>query len=192
MATTHTQSGQATGIVRVPQGTWNVDPTHSSIEFRIKHMMIATVRGSFREFEGTIVAAEDVADSRVTGIVKAASIDTNEPTRDAHLRSADFFDTDHYPDIRFDSTRIEPVAGPDYRITGNLTIKDVTREIVLDGTVEGVERDPFGNERVGISTRGTIPRSEFGLAWQKALESGGLLLGDDVRILIDVSAIRAE
>src|SRR4051812_16034940 len=176
MAATHTQSGQVTGIVRVPEGTWNIDPTHSSIEFQIKHMMIATVRGRFRQFDGTIVAAEDIADSRVTGTVDAASIDTNESTRDEHLRSADFFDTEHYPEIRFESTRIEPVGGPDYRVKGNMTIKDVTREIVLDGTVEGVERDPFGNERVGISARGKIARSEFGLTWQRALESGGFLL----------------
>jgi|SRR3954452_6824880 len=186
-----TETEQATGIVRVPTGTWYVDPTHSSIEFEIKHMKIATVRGRFKEFEGTIVAAEAINDSYVTGVVKAASIDTNDPTRDDHLRSADFFDTEHYPEIRFASKRVEPLGGSQYRLVGDLTIKDVTREIELDATVEGVERDPFGNERLGVSARGKINRMDFGIKWQHPLETGGFLLGDEVKIIIDVSAIHA-
>jgi polyisoprenoid-binding protein YceI len=186
-----TQVQTQQGIVRVPTGTWQVDPTHSSIEFEIKHMMIATVRGRFTEFEGTLVAAEDIADSRAYGMVKAASIDTNSPDRDAHLRSPDFFDVEHYPEIRYESTRIEPLGGPLFRVTGDLTIKDVTREVQLEATVEGVQRDPWGNDRVGMSVRGTINRKDFGLSWQKALETGGFLVGDEVRILIDISAVRA-
>jgi polyisoprenoid-binding protein YceI len=186
---THTE--QSTEIVRVPLGTWHVDPTHSSIEFEIKHLKIATVRGRFKEFEGTIYAAEDIHHSRVAGVVKAASIDTNEPARDEHLRSADFFDTAHYPEIRFASTHIEPLGGPRFRVVGDLKIKDVTREVELESTVEGVERDPFGNERLGVSARGVINRQDFGLKWQHALESGGFLLGDEVKIVIDVSAIHA-
>jgi polyisoprenoid-binding protein YceI len=180
------------GIVRVPTGIWRVDPTHSSVEFEIKHMMIATVRGRFTEFEGTIEAAEDLADSRVQGRVAAASIDTNEPTRDEHLRSADFLDVEHYPYITFESTRIEPLGGPEYRLTGTLTIKDQTREISLDGRVEGAEQDPWGNERVGIRVRGSIDRREFGLTWQQLLETGGFLLGDEVRVLVDISAVKAD
>jgi polyisoprenoid-binding protein YceI len=186
-----TQLQTEQGVVRVPTGTWHVDPTHSSVEFEVKHMMIATVRGRFREFEGTIEAAEDVHDSRVYGVVKTASIDTNEPSRDAHLRSADFLDAERYPEIRFESTRIEPLGGADYRIHGKLTIKDVTREVSLDASVEGAEVDPWGNERVGIRVRGAINRGDFGLTWQKVLESGSFLIGDEVRILVDVSAVRA-
>ena len=180
------------GIVRVPTGIWHVDPTHSSVEFEVKHMMIATVRGLFNEFEGTIVAAEDIAESRVSGTVKAASIDTNDETRDAHLRSADFLDVERYPDIRFESTRIEPLGGPKFRLAGNLTLKDVTEEIEFDATVEGAERDPWGNDRVGIRVRGTLNRKDFGLTWQKTLESGGFLVGDEVKVLVDVSAVKGN
>jgi polyisoprenoid-binding protein YceI len=180
------------GIVRVPTGKWHVDPTHSSVEFEVKHMMIATVRGRFREFEGTIEAAEDINDSRVYGKVKAASIDTNDETRDAHLRSADFLDVETYPEITFDSTHIEPLGGPEFRVTGDLTIRGVTRTVELDSTVEGAEVDPWGNERVGIRIRGQIDRKEFGLTWQKLLESGGFLVGEDVKILVDVSAVKAS
>jgi polyisoprenoid-binding protein YceI len=187
-----TQLQTETGIVRVPTGTWHVDPAHSSVEFEVKHMMIATVRGRFREFEGTIEAAEDIADSRVYGVVKTGSIDTNEPDRDAHLRSADFLDTDTYPESRFESTRIEPLGGPRYRVVGDLTIRDVTREVQLEATVEGAERDPWGNDRVGVRLRGTIDRNDFGLRWQRILETGGFLVGDEVRLAVDVSAVKAE
>jgi len=142
------------GIVRVPTGTWNVDPAHSGVQFEVKHMMIATVHGRFKEFEGTIEAAEDINDSRVYGKVKVASIDTNDKTRDAHLRSADFLDVEKYAEITFESTHIEPLGGPEFRMTGDLTIKGVTRPVELDSTVEGAELDPWGNERVGIRVRG--------------------------------------
>ena len=178
------------GIVRVPTGTWTVDPVHSSVEFQIKHMMIATVKGRFTEFDGTIEAAPDIADSRVYGKVRTASVDTNEPTRDAHLRSADFFDVERYPEIVFESTRIEPLGGPRFRVVGELTIRDTTREVELDSTVEGSERDPWGNDRIGLRASGKIDRKEFGLTWQTLLESGGFLLGDEVKILVEVSAVR--
>jgi polyisoprenoid-binding protein YceI len=180
------------GIVRVPTGTWHVDPSHSSVEFEVKHMMIATVRGRFNEFEGTIEAAEDINNSRVYGKVKTASVDTNDETRDAHLRSADFFDVEKYPEITFESTHIEPLGGPEFRVTGDLTIKGITRSVELDSTVEGAEVDPWGNDRVGIRVRGKIDRKEFGLTWQKMLESGGFLVGEDVRIMIDISAVKAS
>jgi polyisoprenoid-binding protein YceI len=178
------------GVVRVPTGTWHVDPAHSSVEFEIKHMMIATVRGRFKEFEGAIVAAEDIADSRAWGVVQTASIDTNQADRDAHLRSPEFFDVERYPQIRFESTRIEPLGGPVFRVHGDLTIKEITRSVVLDATVEGAKRDPWGNERVGMRLGGTIDRKEFGLRWQQALETGGFLLGDAVKVQIDVSAVK--
>jgi polyisoprenoid-binding protein YceI len=180
------------GMVRVPAGTWNVDPVHSSASFEVKHMMIATVRGQFREFGGRLDAAEDdPANSLVTGWAKVASIDTGNAERDAHLRSPDFFDAERYPEIRFAATRIQHVEGGDYRVIGDLTIKDVTREIELTATVGGAAEDPWGNQRVGISARGTVDRTDFGLTWQQRLAAGGLLVGEKVTLLLDVSAVRA-
>jgi polyisoprenoid-binding protein YceI len=187
-----TQLQTEQGMVRVPAGTWKIDPAHSSVGFEVKHLMIATVRGRFTDFEGTLEAAEDnPSNSRAYGTVKVASIDTGEPDRDAHLRSPDFFDVERYPEMRFESTRIQHVEGGTYKIAGDLTIKDQTREIEVDATVEGAAEDPWGNERVGVSVRGTVNRTDFGLTWQKTLESGGLLVGEEVRIVIDISAVRA-
>jgi polyisoprenoid-binding protein YceI len=187
-----TQLQAEQGVVRVPTGTWKVDPTHSSVAFEVKHMMIATVRGHFREFEGTIETAEDIADSRAYGTVNVASIDTGNADRDAHLRSPDFFDVERFPETRFESTRIEPLGGPNFRMTGNLTLRDVTREVEMDATVQGAGVDPWGNERVGVAVRGTVNRTDFGLRWQQMLESGGFLVGEEVGILIDISAVRSE
>jgi polyisoprenoid-binding protein YceI len=179
------------GMRRVPAGTWQVDPAHSSVAFEVKHMMIATVRGQFREFEGTLEAAEDdPADSRAYGTVNVASIDTGNADRDAHLRSPDFFDVERYPQARFESTRIQHVEGGTYRIAGNLTIKDQTREVEFDACVDAAAEDPWGNERVGVSVRGTINRTDFGLNWQQKLETGRLLVGEEVKVLIDISAVR--
>jgi polyisoprenoid-binding protein YceI len=186
-----TQLQTEQGIVRVPTGTWTVDPDHSSVEFEVKHMMIATIRGRFREFDGVIVAAQDITESRVYGTVQTASIDTGSPERDAHLRSPEFFDVERYPEIRLESKRIEPQGGAVFLVVADLTIKDVTREVELAATVEGAQIDPWGNERVGVRVQGTIDRNDFGLHWQKLLESGGVLVGDEVRIFIYVSAVRA-
>jgi polyisoprenoid-binding protein YceI len=177
------------GIVRVPTGTWTVDPSHSSVEFRIKHMMISTVRGHFGEFEGTIEAAPEYRDSRVHGTIQAASIDTNETRRDEHLRSADFFDVENHPTIEFESTRIEHAGRGDYRVTGDLTMHGETHPVTLDVTVHGVTRDAQVQNRVGLEARGTLNRSEFGLRWQQALETGGVLVGDEVRISADIAAV---
>jgi polyisoprenoid-binding protein YceI len=180
------------GMVRVPAGTWRVDPAHSSAAFEVKHMMIATVRGQFREFDGTLEAAEDdPSNSRAWGSAKTASIDTGNEERDAHLRSPDFFDAARYPEITFASTQIEHVEGGIYRVTGDLTIKDVKREVEMTATVEGAGEDPWGNDRVGIAVRGTINRTEFGLSFQQKLPSGGILIGEEVKVLVDVSAVRA-
>lgn len=177
------------GAVRVPTGTWKVDPAHSSVEFRVKHMMVSTVRGRFGEFEGTIEAAPDYHDSKVRGMVKTASIDTNEPRRDAHLRSDDFFDADNNPTIGFESTRIEHVDRGDYRVTGDLSMHGETRPVTFDVTVHGAIRDADGNDRVGLEVRGTINRSDFALRWQRVLESGGVAVADEVRIAADISAV---
>ena len=180
------------GIVRVPTGTWTVDPSHSSVEFRIKHMMISTVRGHFGEFEGTIEAAAEYRDSKVHGTIQAASIDTNETRRDEHLRSADFFDVENHPTIEFESTRVEHKDRGDYRVTGDLTMHGETHPVTLDITVHGVTRDAQGHDRVGLEARGTLNRSDFGLRWQQALETGGVLVADEVRISADIAAVCNE
>jgi polyisoprenoid-binding protein YceI len=181
------------GMVRVPAGTWVVDPAHSSVAFEVKHMMISTVRGQFREFDGTLEAAEDdPANSRVHGTARVASIDTGSPDRDQHLRGPDFFDAERHPEIMYTTTRIESMGGPDYRVTGDLTIKGVTRSRTMEATVEGAGEDPWGAERVGIRMRGTVDRKDFGLTWQQPLAKGGVLVGEEVKVLIDVSAVRAS
>jgi polyisoprenoid-binding protein YceI len=184
-----TQIETERGIVRVPTGTWAIDRAHSSIEFRVKHMMVSTVRGRFTEFEGTIRAAPDYRDSRVWGTIDPASIDTNEPRRDEHLRSPDFFDVARFPSISFESTAVEHVDGGNYRVTGNLTMHGETQPVTLDVVVQGVVQDAQGQERVGLEVRGTLSRSEFGLRWQQVLESGGVLVADEIRIAADIAAV---
>jgi polyisoprenoid-binding protein YceI len=154
-------------------------------------MMIATVRGHFSSYEGTLEADEDPGRSRAHGRVDAASIDTGSPDRDAHLRSPEFFDVERFPGITFDSTQIQWVEAGLYRVWGDLTIKDVTRQVKVEATVQGAGEDPWGNERVGIAIRGSIKRTDFGLTWQQTLASGGLLVGEEVKLLVDVSAVRA-
>ena len=182
-----TDQGQ---MVRVPAGTWKVDPAHSSVGFEVKHMMISTVRGLLSEYDGTLEAQEDPEQSTVTGWAAAASIDTGNADRDAHLRGPDFFDADRYPRMSFVSTAIRHLEGGTYAITGELTIKGVTREVEITVTVEGAGQDPWGTERVGIAIRGEIDRTEFGLRWQQKLTTGGLLIGENVKVRADISAVR--
>ena len=155
-------------------------------------MMISTVRGHFGEFEGTIEAAPEYRDSKVHGTIQAASIDTNETRRDEHLRSADFFDVENHPTIEFDSTRVEHKDRGDYRVTGDLTMHGETHPVTLDVTVHGVTRDAQGHDRVGLEARGTLNRSDFGLRWQQALETGGVLVADELRISADIAAVCNE
>ncbi len=179
------------GMVRVPSGTWMVDPAHSRVGFEVRHMMIATVRGQFREFEGTIVSAQDLAHFRAFGKAQVASIDSGQAERDAHLRSPDFFDADTFPEVAFESVRIEHVEGGMFRVVGNLTIRDQTREIAFAALVQGAGEDPWGNERVGLEASAVINRSDFGLTWQQRLARGGVLVGDEVTLVLDISAVRA-
>ncbi len=174
---------------RLPIGTWSVDPAHSSVEFAVKHMAIATVKGRFTEFEGALEAGEDGSAS-ASGVVRVASINTHEPQRDDHLRSSDFFDAESHPEIRFASKRIEPRGDGSFVVVGDLTIKGVTREVELPGTVEGTGRDPWGNERVALELRGEIDRKDFGLTWNQELETGGVLVGEKVKLALDLAAVK--
>ena len=169
---------------------WQIDPTHTSIEFSVKHMMITTVRGQFKSFAGNLhIDPSNPAASQVEGSIDVASIDTREGQRDAHLRSADFFDVENYPKMSFRSSRIEPLGANQYKVYGQLTIKDVTREVVFDVADEGRGQDPWGNQRWGISASAKISRKDFGLTWNVALETGGWLVGDEVKIAADLQLV---
>jgi polyisoprenoid-binding protein YceI len=176
----------------IPAGTWRVDPAHSGVQFAVKHMGIATVRGKFTRFEGTLEVHEDLASSRAYGKVDAASIDTDEPDRDAHLRSPDFFDVEKYPEITFESTRITPIDDESSTVYGALTMHGVTKEVRLDVTVEGTDTDPWGNERAGLAASGVLNRSDFDMKFNQALGSGNLLVGEKVNISLDISAVRVQ
>jgi polyisoprenoid-binding protein YceI len=167
-----------------------VDPAHSSVQFAVKHMGIATVRGRFTRFEGTLEVGPDLASSKAYGKVDVASIDTGEPDRDAHLRSADFFDVEKYPEITYESTRVEPLDDESSAVYGNLTMHGITKEVRLEVVVEGSETDPWGNERVGLSATGALNRSDFDMKFNQALGSGNLLVGEKVNISLDISAVK--
>jgi polyisoprenoid-binding protein YceI len=184
---TQTASVRTTPII--PPGRWIVDPAHSSVEFAVKHMGIATVRGKFTEFEGTLEVGKDLASSRAFGKVIAASISTNEEQRDAHLRSPDFFDVENYPEITFESTRVEAIDDDSTQVFGNLTMHGVTREVKLDVVISGTDQDPWGNTRAGLEAVGCIKRSDFDMKFNQALGSGNMLVGDKVTISLDISAV---
>jgi polyisoprenoid-binding protein YceI len=172
----------------IPTGTYTVDPSHSRIGFAVKHLGIATVRGEFGTFEGSLALTEDGA--VVTGSVAAASVDTNEPQRDAHLRSPDFFDVERFPEIGFRSTAIRPVDDETFEIAGELTLHGVTREIALTAEIQGTEVDPWGNERVGLEITGQLNRADFGMKFNQALGSGNMLVSDKVKLSLDISAVK--
>jgi polyisoprenoid-binding protein YceI len=174
----------------VPTGTWNVDPSHSSVEFQVKHLGIATVRGHFEQFEGSLHVADNGSEVRATGLVKTASVNTNEDKRDDHLRSADFFDADQYEHITFESKAIVPVDDDTFEITGDLSLHGVTREITLKAEVTGTEEDPWGNERVGLEVTGQLNRGDYGMTFNQALGSGNMLVSDKVKLALDISAVK--
>jgi polyisoprenoid-binding protein YceI len=173
----------------IPTGTWKVDPAHSTVGFSVKHMGIANVRGKFTEFEGTLEVKENLADSQAYGTIKVASIDTDEPQRDEHLRSPEFFDVERFPEITFESTRVDAIDDESSRVTGNLTMHGVTREIKLDVLIQGSDTDPWGNTRAGLEAVGCLNRSDFDMKFNQALGSGNLLVGDRVALLLDISAV---
>ena len=171
---------------------WQIDAAHSGIHFSIRHMVLAKVRGRFGKYTGSVDLDEaDLTRSVVDATIDAASIDTGTPQRDEHLRSADFFDVDRYPELRFRSTRIEKLDDTRYRVIGDLTIRDVTREVSLDVEYGGHARDPWGNERIAFVARTSLDRKDFGLRWNQVLEAGGFLVGDRVDVELDVQAVKA-
>ena len=171
--------------------SWSIDPTHSHVEFAVRHLMISTVKGRFTDIKGTVKSGNaDPAKGEVEVDIAVASLDTREAQRDAHLRSGDFFNAEKFPTITFKSRRIQRVKGDTFELVGDLRINGVTREVVLDVSSEGRVKDPWGNERAGFTATTKIKRSEFGLTWNQALETGGVLVGDDVKISIDAELVR--
>jgi polyisoprenoid-binding protein YceI len=171
-------------------GRWVIDPAHSTIEVTARHLALSTVHGRFRGFSGEIVVAEPLQRSRCEAVIDAASIDTANDQRDAHLRSADFLDVEKYPELVFTSTEVEQVDDDVYRVTGDLTIKDVTRPISVDFTLTGSALDPFGNMRVGFEGAVAIKRSDWQLTYNSVLETGGVLISDRIQVEFDVSVIK--
>jgi polyisoprenoid-binding protein YceI len=173
--------------------TWNLDPVHSVAEFKVKHMMISNVKGQFTRIQGVLVLDEAaISNSRAEASIDAASINTRDDQRDTHLKSADFFEAEKFPTLSFQSTRITRVAGGELSVAGDLTIHGVTRSVVF--AVEGPTapgKDPWGNTRIGLSATTKINRKDYGLTWNAALETGGILVGDEVTITLDVQFVKA-
>ena len=173
-------------------GTYAVDPSHSRIGFVARHAMVTKVRGSFNEFEGTgYFDAENPANSSLQLTIQAASIDTRNADRDGHLKSNDFFDMENYPSITFVSTAVEQVDADSYRVTGDLTIKGITKPVTIDFDYAGTAVDPFGNTRIGLEGKTTVNRKDWGVNWNAALEAGGVLVSEKVTLEFEVSAIRS-
>ena len=173
--------------------TWKLDPAHSSAEFKVRHMMISNVKGSFSGLVGTLT--EHLADSTLSTVeasIDISTISTGDAQRDGHLKSADFFDAEKYPQMTFKSTNVERKGEAEYRVTGDLTVHGVTKPVTFE--VEGPtapNKDPWGNTRIGISASGKINRKDFGLSWNAALETGGVLVGEDVTLTLEIQFIQA-
>ena len=174
----------------IPTGTWTVDPAHSAVGFSVKHLGIATVRGRFEEFEGTLEIGQDLTDARAYGTAQVSSINTDEPARDEHLRSADFFGAESNPELRFESSAIRPLDEDTFEIEGDLTLNGVTNRVTLTADFQGAETDPWGNERVGIEVIGQIKRGDWNMSFNQALGSGNLLVGEKVTLTLDISAVK--
>ncbi|MFE6165548.1 YceI family protein [Streptomyces sp. NPDC056486] len=173
-------------------GEYTIDPAHTSIGFVARHAMVTNVKGSFTDVAGTLhLDGTDPSGSTASIDVKMESIDTGSADRDGHLKSADFFKTDEFPEMTFRSTKAEALGGDDYRITGDLTILDTTKPLSIDLEFNGSATDPFGNERVGFEGNAQILRSEWGLTWNAALETGGVLVSDKIKLSFDISAIKS-
>jgi polyisoprenoid-binding protein YceI len=174
--------------------TWTIDPSHSLVEFTARHMMITRVKGRFSGVSGTVVTNEaEPSKSSVNVEIDAASIDTREEKRDGHLRSGDFLDVENFPHLTFRSTRIEgnpKSAGDSFTVVGDLTIRGTTREVTLDATFDGSGTDPWGGTRASFSAETKVDRREFGLTWNQALETGGVLVGNEVKISLEVQAVK--
>jgi polyisoprenoid-binding protein YceI len=170
--------------------TWTADPTHSLVEFAVKHLVITTVKGRFHDFEATLRIDESHPEnSSVSASIDVASVDTDNPDRDTDLRSDNFFNAEKYPKITFRSTSVERVDDTHYKVHGDLTIRDVTKPVVLDTEFEGEVKDPWGGRRAGFTATTQISRREFGVKWNELIETGGAIVGDNVKITLNIEAV---
>ena len=173
--------------------SWKIDPAHTEINFTVRHMMISNVRGRFERFSGTVELDEqNPAKSKLSVQVETASVNTKEPQRDGHLRSPDFFNAEEYPNMTFESTNIEVLDANHGRVTGDLTIRDITRPVTLDVEYAGQVKSPWGKTAAGFTATGSINRKDWGLEWNVALETGGWLVGEEVKINIECEIIKQE
>ncbi|MCU1501229.1 MAG: polyisoprenoid-binding protein [Ilumatobacteraceae bacterium] len=177
-------------ISTLTPGTWTVDASHSTIGFVVRHLVVAKTRGRFGTFEGTITIAENPLDSKVTASVDTASVNTNDEGRDNHLRTGDFFEAETHPKITFASTSIVPDGG-DYKLNGDLTIKGVTKPVTFDLEFEGVVTDPWGNTKAGFTAETEVNRKDWGLDYNAVLEAGGVLIGEKVKLTLEIEALKA-
>jgi polyisoprenoid-binding protein YceI len=171
-------------------GLYTLDPSHSEVGFQVKHLMVSKVRGNFTQFSGTVAIGDDPLASSVEVDIEAASITTRDETRDNHLRTGDFFEVDQHPVITYRSTKVTPAGKGRYAVDGDLTIRGVTLPVALDVAYEGATQDPWGNARLGFSASAVVDRDAFGLTWNQALETGGVVVGKKVTINIEAEAIR--
>jgi polyisoprenoid-binding protein YceI len=178
---------ESTTTTTIPAGTWTLDAAHSTVGFTVRHMMVSKVRGRFSDFTADIVTTTDPLQSRVDATIQMASIDTGDEGRDGHLRTNDFFDIDQFPTMTFRSTGITG-SGSDYQITGDLTIKGVTKPVTFDLEYGGFGKDPWGNTRAGFTLTGTINRKDFNMAYNAVLETGGIMVGEKVSVELDIEA----
>ncbi len=170
---------------------WEIDSSHSSVHFSVRHLVIAKVRGSFARWTGTVLVPDgDFSKATVDVTIDASSIDTGVEQRDAHLKSPDFFDVEQYPELRFVAKRVQPRSGADVDVVGDLTIKGITREVVLRVEQLGQAKDPWGNLRAAFSAKTSIDRKDFGLTWNQVLETGGVMVGDRIEIEADIQAVK--
>ena len=176
--------------VSIPAGTYVIDPSHTEVGFVARHAMVTKVRGYFRAVEGQIVVADEFANSSATATMKVDSVDTGNGDRDGHLKSADFFDAENTPEITFVSTGIKDVKGDEFTLVGDLTIKGITKPVELEAEFNGAATDPFGNASIGFSAETEVEREDWGLTWNAALETGGVLVSKKIKLVLDVSAIK--
>lgn len=174
------------------QTSWNIDPAHSSAQFRVRHMMISSVSGYFEKMSGKIsFDGKDYASVRAEAVIEAASVNTREPKRDAHLRSADFFDAAAYPEFTFRSKRVQKIANNRFELAGDLTMRGVSREVILDVEASPVVEGMGGEKRIGVRATTRLDRQDFGVKWNRALDAGGVVVGNEVDITLDLELVRA-
>lgn len=192
MTETTTAQATVTGALAQAAGDWDLDVAHSTLEFVARYLVVSKVRGTFRNFSGTATIGPDPEHSGLEVTIDASSIDTRNEQRDAHLRGPEFFDVERYPAIHYRSTRLEPAGENGFRAAGDLTMHGVTAPLTLEGEFLGIHRDPFGREKAVVNAETTIDRERWGLTWNQALETGGVLVGKDIKLEIEAQFLRKQ